>query len=68
VIIAPPSTRAQSASFRPEVELAGRRTRVLVEQLGAIDPSRLGKSHGLLAFGELRELDRALAVVAGLGT
>jgi len=49
------------------VEIDGQRTRVLVEQLGAIDPSRLGKSQGLLAFGELREVDRALAVVIGLG-
>jgi mRNA interferase MazF len=68
VIIAPTSTRAQPASFRPEVEIDGQRTRVLVEQLGAIDPSRLGKSRGLLAFGELRDVDRALAVVVGLGT
>jgi mRNA interferase MazF len=67
VIIAPTSTRAQPASFRPEVEIGGQRTRVLVEQLGAVDPSRLGESHGLLAFGELREVDRALAVVVGLG-
>ncbi len=67
VIIAPTSARAHTASFRPEVEIDGQRTRVLVEQLGAIDPSRLGKSQGLLAFGELREVDRALAVVIGLG-
>jgi len=50
------------------VEIDGQLTRVLVEQLGAVDPSRLGESHGLLAFGELREVDRALAVVVGLGT
>jgi len=68
VIIAPTSTRAQPASFRPEVEIDGRRTRVLVEQLGAVDPTRLGESHGLLAFRELREVDRALAVVLGLGS
>ena len=68
VIIAPTSTRAQPASFRPEVQIDGQRTLVLVEQLGAVDPSRLGESHGLLAFGELREVDRALAVVVGLGT
>jgi mRNA interferase MazF len=67
VIIAPTSTRANAASFRPEVEIDGQRTRVLVEQLGAVDPSRLGESCGLLAFGELREVDRALAVVVGLG-
>ncbi len=68
VIIAPTSTRARPASFRPEVEIDGQRTLVLVEQLGAVDPSRLGESRGLLAFGELRELDRALGVVIGLGT
>ena len=67
VIIAPTSTRAQPASFRPEVEIDGQRTRVLVEQLGAVDPTRLGESLGLLAFSELREVDRALAVVLGLG-
>ncbi len=67
VIIAPTSTRANAASFRPEVEIDGQRTRVLVEQLGAVDPRRLGESHGLLAFGELREVDRALALVLGLG-
>ena len=67
VIIAPTSMRVQPASFRPEVEIDGQRTRVLVEQLGAVDPSRLGESHGLLAYGELREVDRALAVVLGLG-
>jgi len=52
-------------SFRPEVEIEGQRTKVLVEQLGAMDPSRLGESYGLLALGELREVDRALAVVVG---
>jgi mRNA interferase MazF len=66
VVIAPTSTRALPASFRPEVEIEGQRTRVLVEQLGAVDPSRLGESRGLLTFGELREVDRALAVVLGL--
>ena len=68
VIIAPTSTRAHPASFRPDVEIAGERTRVLVEQLGAVDSSRLGESQGLLAFDELRDVDRALAVVVGLGT
>lgn len=68
VIIAPTSTRAQPASFRPEVEIDGERTRVLVEHLGPVDPSRLAESKGRLKFGELREVDRALAVVIGLGT
>lgn len=66
VIVAPTSTRALPASFRPEVEIDGARTRVLVEQIGAIDPNRLGESHGLLARDELHDLDRALSVVLGL--
>ena len=66
VIIAPTSTRALPASFRAEVEIGGERTRVLVEQLGAIDPSRLGASLGRLARDELRDVDRALATVLGL--
>ena len=66
VIIAPTSTNALPASFRPEVEIDGARTRVLVEQIGAIDPSRLGESHGLLARDELHDVDRALAIVLDL--
>jgi len=66
VLVAPTSTRALPASFRPEVAIAGRATRVLVEQMGAVDPSRLGKSQGLLSFEELRAVDRALARVTGL--
>ncbi len=66
VIVAPTSTRALPASFRPEVEIGGHVTRVLVEQLGAVDPTRLGGSHGILSFDELRAVDRALALVIGL--
>lgn len=66
VVMAPTSTRVLPASFRPEIVIRGERTRVLVEQLGAVDPSRLGESFGLLKFGELRDVDRALAVVLGL--
>ncbi len=66
VIVAPTSTRARPSSFRPEVEIEGERTRVLVEQMGAVDPSRLGHSLGLLGVDELREVDSALATVLGL--
>ncbi len=34
VIVAPTSRSARPASFRPEIEVAGGTTRVLVEQLG----------------------------------
>jgi mRNA interferase MazF len=57
---------ALPSSFRPEVEIQGRVTRVMVEQLGAVDPSRLGEAHGQLSFDELRAVDRALTLVLGL--
>ena len=66
VIVAPTSTRARPASFRPEIEIEGKLTRVLVEQLGAVDHSRLGKSHGVLRWLELRGIDEALETVLAL--
>lgn len=66
VIVAPTSTSALAASFRPAVEVGGRQTRVLVEQLGAVDPARLGRSAGMLKPDELRSVDYALGVVLGL--
>ena len=44
LIVAPTSTSAQAAIFRPEIELDGTRTRVLVDQMRAVDASRLGTS------------------------
>src|SRR5260370_25545781 len=41
VLVAPTSHSARAASFRPEINLLGEATRVLVEQVGAIDASRL---------------------------
>lgn len=67
VIVAPTSTRARPASFRPEIAVAGRHTRVLVEQLGAIDTSRLGRLVGHLAPQERWGIDEALATVLDLG-
>jgi mRNA interferase MazF len=65
-LVSPTSTLARAASFRPEVEIAGRTTRVLAEQTAAIDPSRLGDSAGNLSFDELRRLDAALGLVLEL--
>jgi mRNA interferase MazF len=65
-VIAPTSTSARSASFRPEIEAAGGMTRVLVEQLGAVDPQRLGSRVGHLRFEELRAVERAARVVLDL--
>ena len=66
VIVAPTSRSAKAASFRPEVEVAGDLTRVLVEQVGAVDVQRLGRRVGRLTAEEMWSVDEALAVVLGL--
>lgn len=65
-LVAPTSTSARPASFRPEVEINGRTTRVLAEQTAAIDPGRLGNNFGHLTFGELRHVEAALRLVLDL--
>jgi len=65
-LVAPTSTSARAASFRPEVEIGGVTTRVLAEQTAAVDPTRLGESVGFLSFDELRRVDAALRIVLEL--
>ena len=65
-LVAPTSTSARPASFRPEVEVNGRMTRVLAEQTAAVDPGRLGDTVGHLTFDELRVVEAALRLVLDL--
>ncbi|QQW36030.1 type II toxin-antitoxin system PemK/MazF family toxin [Mycobacterium marinum] len=65
-LVAPTSTSARAASFRPEVEIADVNTRVLAEQAAAVDPGRLGTSVGFLSFDEMRRVDAALRIVLDL--
>jgi mRNA interferase MazF len=66
VLVAPTSRSARAASFRPEVLVTGTETRVLVEQVGAVDLQRLGKRVSHLASDELWAVDEALRTVLGL--
>lgn len=66
VIVAPTSRSARAASFRPEAEIEGVRTRVLVEQIGAVDVRRLGELAGHLSREEIWGIDEALLTVLGL--
>lgn len=66
VIVAPTSRSARAATFRPEVDIDGRTTRVLVEQLGAVDAGRLGELAGHLTPEEMWGVDDALATVLDL--
>ena len=65
VLIAPTSRSAKPASFRPEIEVDGSPTRVLVEQVGAIDISRLGELASHLTPQEQWGVDTALLTVLG---
>ena len=65
-IVAPTSRSAAAATFRPEIDLANERTRVLVEQLRAVDVDRLGKFAGRLSAHEQQAVDEALTLVLDL--
>lgn len=66
VLVAPTSTSAKPASFRPEIEIDGSTTRVLVEQVGAVDVQRLGDLVGHLSAEEGWGVDAALLTALGL--
>lgn len=66
ILVAPTSTRARAASFRPTITIGTQETRVLVEQTTVVDPERLGRSTGRLEAHELRAVDEALSLVLGL--
>ena len=65
-IVAPTSTSARPATFRPVINVDGADTRVLVEQTTVVDPQRLGPSAGRLEATELLAVDEALALILGL--
>lgn len=66
VLVAPTSLRARPASFRPEIDLLGATTRVLVEQVGAVDAGRLGDLVGRVSPDQQWGIDEALTTVLGL--
>jgi mRNA interferase MazF len=66
MLVAPTSTSARPATFRPEVAIADSTTLVLAEQTAAVDPTRLGPRAGHLSFDELRRVEAALRLVLEL--
>jgi mRNA interferase MazF len=66
LLVAPTSTSARPASFRPEIVVAGRTTRVLAEQTAAVDPTRLGALVGELTLAEMQQVDAALRIVMAI--
>jgi mRNA interferase MazF len=66
ILVAPTSRSARPASFRPEIDLLGETTRVLVEQIGAVDAGRLGELVGRVSPEQQWGIDEALKTVLGL--
>ncbi|WP_182884901.1 type II toxin-antitoxin system PemK/MazF family toxin [Microbispora sp. H10885] len=66
LLVAPTSTSARPTSFRPEIELLGKSTRIMLEQTAAVAPERLGSFTGRLSPAELLEIDEALHLLLGL--
>jgi mRNA interferase MazF len=66
VLVAPTSRSAKPASFRPEIDLLGERTRVLVEQVGAVGAGRLGELVGRVNPQQQWGIDEALMTILGL--
>lgn len=66
VVVAPTSRSARAASFRPQIEVSSQDTRVLVEQIGAVDSSRLGNLVGHVTPEEQWGIDDALLTILGL--
>jgi mRNA interferase MazF len=66
VVVVPTSTSARAATFRPEIVVGGQRTRVLCEQIRAVDAERLGDSIGVLSAAELTSVEDALEIVLEL--
>ncbi|MGH3300288.1 MAG: type II toxin-antitoxin system PemK/MazF family toxin [Streptosporangiaceae bacterium] len=67
LLVAPTSTSAKWAQYRPEIEVDGTATRVLIEQTMTVDPQRLGEFAGRLDAQEMSAVDDALKLVYALG-
>jgi mRNA interferase MazF len=60
------TTQTQRASFRPTIDIRGAETLLLVDQMAAVDLSRLGDSVGQVDTDEGAEIEQALRLVLDL--
>jgi mRNA interferase MazF len=64
VIVAPTSTSAHPYVFRPEVTVRGEQTRLMLDQLRAVDVDKaVGERVGRLSPHEMSEVNRLLRAV-----
>ena len=63
-IVAPTSTRAHPYAFRPEVTVRGQQTRIMLDQLRAVDAEKaIGDRVGRIGPAEMVEVNRLLRAV-----
>jgi len=67
VTVIPTSTSAQASVFRPEAIIAGRSTRILVDQIRTIDVSYVtGELVDYLSRDDMAQVDHTLSRYLGL--
>ena len=67
VTVLPTSTSAQASVFRPEAVIAGRETKILIDQIRTIDVSYvLGELVDYLSPNDMAQVDHSLARYLGL--
>lgn len=67
VTVIPTSTSAQASVFRPEVVVAGRGTRLLIDQIGSIDVSYVaGELVDYLSRDDMAQVEHSLSRYFGL--
>lgn len=66
LIVAPTSTSAAPGLLHPKLDMNGTATVVLVEQMAAVDPIRLGDFAGRVDPEEWGDIERAVKLVLGL--
>jgi mRNA interferase MazF len=66
VTVAPTSASARPSLTRPEAEIEGQKCRILLEQMLAVDVSKLTNWIGVLDNHEMEALDNALRLYHGL--
>ena len=66
VVVVPTSTSARAATFRPEIDVAGQRTRAMCDQIRTVDAERMGAEAGMLSTTEVSSVEDALELVLEL--
>jgi mRNA interferase MazF len=66
VVVAPTTTSGPGAFFRPTVNLRGKQGLAVVDQMLAVDRTRLGEVVGSVSIAEMQAIEGAVRFVLGL--